>query len=194
MRYLHYLQRALCLVLALLTLGTAQTSSPSPPSRLAYYGVDAATPEEWEWLASQGTNAVFLAPSGDGAEASLYQSARDPGVKLFVWPPGSGEEHTPWVREGGNDWSIDAGRPLLQELAQNHDVVIAVMSLHEPYWRGGAGAIPSESLKALADMIRDYTRSQGHELEILNLVTAVYYWQDDPRYEFNAGIGFSALS
>lgn len=194
MRYLHYLQRALCLVLALLTLGTAQTSSPSPPSRLAYYGVDAATPEEWEWLASQGTNAVFLAPSGDGAEASLYQSARDPGVKLFVWPPGSGEEHTPWVREGGNDWSIDAGRPLLQELAQNHDVVIAVMSLHEPHWRGGAGAIPSESLKALADMIRDYTRSQGHELEILNLVTAVYYWQDDPRYEFNAGIGFSALS
>lgn len=89
--------------------------------------------------------------SGSGVGPSIYQTARDTGIKLFVWPLGSGEESTPWHWNGGNNWDITQGEPLLRELVENQDVIIAVMSLHEPYWRGGKGAISSESQKALAD-------------------------------------------
>jgi len=185
MRKLTYLERVIVVTviavpLVLLVFGISRTPGRSSPQRLEYYGVDAAAPEDWERLASQGVNSVFFGMSGYGVGASFYQRAREAGVKLFVWPLGSGEEYTPWHWNGGNSWDISEGEPLLRELVHNQDVVIAVMSLHEPYWRGGQGAIPSESQKALADEIRAYTRSQGHELEILSLVNSVHYWQDDP--------------
>jgi hypothetical protein len=165
-------------LLFLLVLNTV--SGGGADSRLEYYGVDAAGPSDWDWLASQGVNAVLLGVSGQGAGQSFYQQARDARVKLFLWPQGSGEAYTPWHWNGGNDWDISEGEPLLREAAQNHDVVIAVVSLHEPYWRSGGEPIPSSSQKALADKIRAYTRSQGHELEVLNLVNSVHPWQEDP--------------
>lgn len=167
-------------VLIVLLLAVSLTVRGEGYNRIEYYGADAAGPDDWEWLSSQGVNAVFLGMSGGGMGDAFYERAREAGVKLFVWPLGSHEEGTPWKWEGGNDWDITQGTVLLRELVRNRDVVIAVMSLHEPYWRGGAGAIPAESQKALADEIRGYTRAYGHELEVLNLVNSVSYWQDDP--------------
>jgi len=60
----------------------------------------------------------------------------------------------------------------------NHDVILAVLSLHEPYWRGGAGAISSESQKVLADKIRNYTRNKGHEIKVWNAINMIAGWSD----------------
>lgn len=77
-------------------------------------------------------------------------------------------------------WDISPGHALLDELVDNHDVTLGVLNLHEPYWRGGAGAIPSESQKALADKLRDYTSSRGHQIDGCSLINEVALYEPLP--------------
>ena len=170
--------------IALAAIGVAFGSLAQPHAaapEFVYGMAHADDVDDWAWLAQQGINSVLVSISGDGGGQPFYEAARTYGLKLVVWPIGPGEEDMPWIWRGGNSWDISPGHALLDELVANHDVILGVLSLHEPYWRGGAGAIPSESQKALADKLREYTRTRGFQIDICSLINEVAAYEPLPN-------------
>lgn len=110
------------------------------PSRLQYYGVDQAQPDEFAWLSQQGINLAMVSLAPDRSTWASYLSAAEAnGIKLIIWPLGGCQcsASVPWCWTGSG-WDLSAGEDALRyadEYVRNGGTgLLAVLSTHEPFW------------------------------------------------------------
>jgi hypothetical protein len=140
-------------------VGQMGTPPPSPPStdRQPFYGMQYVPIDQIGLVQGLGVEVILMDFPHDGpAEDWLdyLDTADEYGVKVvaWLWPPG-------WEWDG-TAWQIDEQARVFIRTVADHPALLAVYSLHEPYWMGcdrcGYTTVEQQMLydkiKAIADV------------------------------------------
>lgn len=140
------------------------TKSVSPASQVCvgvlskpFYGVQYVFSDELETVHKLGVEVVLMNFEYSGAPSdwlAYLNEAQAQGIRViaWLWPPG-------W-NWNGTRWQIDNRAKLFIQTVSGHPALLAVYSLHEPYWMDceGCGLTTAEqqalykAIKAIADV------------------------------------------
>ena len=169
------------------------TPTSASAGNLKYYGVDEVRYQEIGWLSQQGVNLVGI--SGGGNIDQYFAEAEKHGVKLMVWPnQGACEQSTPFhykpnpfkacsnTIDFSNNWAINSsGVDFIKKMARmeaaarnrGNSVLLAIHTLHEPYYRQGKGIIPSSHQKELTQIVKKIVKDEaGIDVDVFEYLSA----------------------
>lgn len=145
------------------------SSTPTSDVAMPFYGLHYVSQDDLQAVKELGVEVVLEDFEHDGSPENwlaYLDEAQAQGIRIvaWLWPQG-------WLWDGG-EWQIDDQARLFVQTVAGHPALLAVYSLHEPYWNGCAGCgYTTAQQQALYDEIRAIA-----DVPIYSAVGSVAFW------------------
>jgi len=145
------------------------SSAPNLDAATPFYGLHYVSKDDLQTVRELGVEVVLEDFEHDGSPESwlaYLDEAQAQGVRIvaWLWPEG-------WLWDG-TGWQIDNQARLFVQTVAGHPALLAVYSLHEPYWNGCAGCgYTTAQQQALYDEIKAIA-----DVPIYSAIGSVAFW------------------